>query len=68
MCIRDRDTRNFALHTGVRTFEAAAYLRRMGAQTQAVKRLFNSSFQDYAYKAQLVTEAEICLLYTSRCV
>ena len=55
------DTRNFALHTGVRTFEAAAYLRRMGAQTQAVKRLFNSSFQDYAYKAQLVTEAEIYL-------
>ena len=34
------DTRNFALHTGVRTFEAAAYLRRMGAQTQEVKKLF----------------------------
>ena len=32
------DTRNFSLHTGVRTFEAAAYLRRMGAQTQAVKK------------------------------
>lgn len=55
------DTRNFALHTGVRTFEAAAFLRRCGAQTQAVKRLFNSSFQDYAFKAQLVTEAEIYL-------
>lgn len=55
------DTRNFALHTGVRTFEAAAFLRRCGAQTQAVKRLFNSTFQDYAYKAQLVTEAEIYL-------
>lgn len=53
------DTRNFALHTGVRTFEAAAYLRRMGAQTQEVKKLFNSSFEDYAYKAQLVTDAEI---------
>lgn len=53
------DTRNFALHTGVRTFEAAAYLRRMGAQTQAVKRLFNTSFESYAYKAQLVTDAEI---------
>lgn len=53
------DTRNFSLHTGVRTFEAAAYLRRMGAQTQAVKKLFNSSFESYAYKAQLVTDAEI---------
>lgn len=53
------DTRNFALHTGVRTFEAAAYLRRMGAQTQAVKKLFNTSFESYAYKAQLVTDAEI---------
>ncbi len=53
------DTRNYALHTGVRTFEASAYLRRMGAQTQAVKRLFNCSFETYAYKAQLVTDAEI---------
>ena len=53
------DTRNFALHTGVRTFEAAAYLRRMGAQTQAVKKLFNSSLEDYTYKSQLVTQAEM---------
>jgi c-di-AMP phosphodiesterase-like protein len=53
------DTRSFALHTGVRTFEAAAYLRRLGAQTQEVKKLFNSTFEDYAYKAQLVTDAEI---------
>lgn len=53
------DTRNYALHTGVRTFEASAFLRSMGAQTQAVKRLFNSSFESYAYKAQLVTDAEI---------
>lgn len=53
------DTRNFSIHTGVRTFEAAAYLRRMGAQTPAVKKLFNSSFESYAYKAQLVTDAEI---------
>ncbi|MEG0769221.1 MAG: DHH family phosphoesterase [Ruthenibacterium sp.] len=53
------DTRNFALHTGVRTFEAAAYLRRMGAQTTAVKKLFNSSFEGYAYRAQLVTDAEL---------
>ncbi|MDD3429047.1 MAG: DHHA1 domain-containing protein, partial [Oscillospiraceae bacterium] len=53
------DTRNFALHTGVRTFEAAAYLRRMGAQTGEAKKLFSSSFESYAYKARLVTSAEI---------
>lgn len=54
-----------SLHTGVRTFEAAAYLRRMGAQTQAVKKLFNSSFESYAYKAQLVTDAEIYMAVPS---
>lgn len=53
------DTRNFSLHTGVRTFEAAAYLRRMGAQTQEVKKLFSSSFESYSLKSQLVTEAQI---------
>ena len=53
------DTRNFSLHTGVRTFEAAAFLRRAGAQTQAAKKLFNSTLDDYAHKAQLVTQAEM---------
>lgn len=53
------DTRNFALHTGVRTFEAAAYLRRMGAQTEAVKRLFNSSLQEYTVKSNLVESADV---------
>lgn len=53
------DTRNFALHTGVRTFEAAAYLRRMGAQTEAVKKLFNSSLQEYTVKSNLVEGADV---------
>ncbi len=53
------DTRNFSLHTGVRTFEAAAYLRRMGAQTENVKRLFNSSLQEYTEKSNLVENADI---------
>ncbi|MEG0910980.1 MAG: DHH family phosphoesterase [Ruthenibacterium sp.] len=53
------DTRDFSIHTGVRTFEAAAYLRRMGAQTVEVKKLFNSSVETYTYKAKLVTQAEI---------
>ena len=46
------DTRNFALHTGVRTFEAAAYLRRMGAQTQEVKKLFCDTLESYTYKGE----------------
>ncbi|MFV0351666.1 MAG: DHH family phosphoesterase [Oscillospiraceae bacterium] len=52
------DTRTFSLHVGVRTFEAAAYLRRMGARTDVVKRLFASSMDDYVYRSHLVSEAE----------
>ena len=55
------DTRTFALHTGVRTFEAAAYLRRMGAETQQVKKLFSTSFAAYEWKSRLVTEAGLYL-------
>ena len=55
------DTRTFALHTGVRTFEAAAYLRRMGAETQKVKKLFSTSFAAYEWKSRLVTEAGLYL-------
>lgn len=53
------DTRNFALHTGVRTFEAAAYLRKMGAMTERVKLLFNSSMEEYAAKCNLVESAHL---------
>ena len=53
------DTKNFALRAGVRTFEAAAYLRRMGADTVAVKKLFSSTLDNYKQKAQLVSSAEI---------
>ncbi len=53
------DTRTFSLHVGVRTFEAAAYLRRMGAQTAEVKRLFSVSIDDYLYRSNLVSGAHI---------
>ena len=53
------DTRNFALRTGVRTFEAAAYLRRMGADTVAVRKLFASTMDDYQRRSSLVQNAEI---------
>ena len=41
------DTRNFVLKTGVRTFEAAAYLRRIGADTIVVRKLFASTLDSY---------------------
>ncbi len=53
------DTKNFVLKTGVRTFEAAAYLRRRGADTVEVKRLFSNSIDTYKAKYQLVSSAEI---------
>ena len=53
------DTRNFTVRTGVRTFEAAAYLRRMGAQTAEVQKLFAEPLEVYALKAKLVTSAKI---------
>lgn len=53
------DTKNFILKTGVRTFEAAAYLRKLGADTVAVKRLFSSSMEAYQLKAKIVAGAKI---------
>ncbi len=51
------DTRNFVLNTGARTFEAAAHLRRLGADTVAVKKLFSGDLEMYQKKCALVTKA-----------
>lgn len=53
------DTKNFVLRTGVRTFEASAFLRRRGADTVTVKQMFSGSMESYKQKAQLVSGAEI---------
>ena len=53
------DTRNFVLKTGVRTFEAAAYLRRIGADTIVVRKLFSSSLDSYQRKTRIVNAAQI---------
>ncbi len=53
------DTKNFTIRTGVRTFEAAAYLRRLGADTVEVRKLFASSMDAYQRKTHLVASAEI---------
>lgn len=55
------DTKNFALKTGTKTFEAAAYLRRNGADPVRVRTLFKSSFDIYRAKADVVSNAEFYL-------
>ncbi len=53
------DTRSFALHVGVRTFEAAAWLRSRGAKTAETKLLFNVSKEEYEARASIVESAYI---------
>ncbi len=53
------DTKNFVINTGVRTFEAAAYLRKKGADTVFVRNLFSNSIDTYKNKYKLVLKAEI---------
>ncbi len=53
------DTKNFVLKTGVRTFEAAALLRKKGADTVEVKSLFSNSFDSYKAKYKIISNSEI---------
>ncbi len=53
------DTKNFVYKTGVRTFEAAAYLRNSGVDTIKVKRFFRESIDNYKVKSEIVTNSEI---------
>ncbi|MCI8505834.1 MAG: DHH family phosphoesterase [Lachnospiraceae bacterium] len=53
------DTNNFMNKTGVRTFEAAAFLRRNGADVTRVRKIFRDSMSDYKAKAEAVRQAEI---------
>lgn len=53
------DTKDFVLKTGVRTFEAAAYLRRRGADTVQVKHLFADNIETYKAKYRIVSGAEL---------
>ncbi len=53
------DTNNFNNQTGVRTFEAAAYLRRSGADITRVRKLFRDDMADYKARAQTVNNAEV---------
>ena len=53
------DTKNFTFKTGVRTFEAAAYLRRCGVDIIRVKKWFQSDLESFNKIAQIVGKAEI---------
>lgn len=53
------DTKNFAVKTGVRTFEAAAYLRKRGANTLTVKGMFSDNIETYREKVDIVCKAHV---------
>mgnify|MGYP003291787494 CR=1 FL=1 len=53
------DTDNFLTKTGVRTFEAAAFLRRCGADVTRVRKTFRTELNDYKAKSEVVRSAEI---------
>ena len=53
------DTDNFQQKTGVRTFEAAAFLRRCGADVTRVRKLFREDMNDYRAKGETISNAEI---------
>lgn len=57
------DTNNFMTKTGVRTFEAAAFLRRNGADVTRVRKLFREDALSYKAKADAVSQAEIYKQY-----
>ncbi len=53
------DTKNFTFKTGVRTFEAAAYLRKCGVDIIKVKKWFQSDLQTYHKISEIIANAEI---------
>ena len=53
------DTKHFTLRTGGRTFEAAAFLRRAGADTTDVQRLFQSDLSEMVSRYDIIRRAEL---------
>ena len=63
------DTKFFAFKTGVRTFEASSYLKKAGADTTEVKKLFRTDVKDFKTKAEIIGNTQIinnniCISYT----
>lgn len=55
------DTNNFLVKTGVRTFEAAAYLRRNGADVTKIRKMFRTQLDEFKIKAKAISTAEVYL-------
>lgn len=53
------DTKNFTFKTGVRTFEAAAFLRKYGADTIAVKTLFQGDLESFIVRAEALNKVKV---------
>lgn len=53
------DTKNFAVQTGVRTFEAASYLRRAGADPTMVRQMFKIDFETLRVRADIISHTEL---------
>lgn len=53
------DTKSFTVKTGVRTFEAAAYLKQIGADTVDVRKMFSGNLEGYIRRYQLISEARL---------
>lgn len=53
------DTKNFAVNTGVRTFEAASFLRKKGANTLAVRQLFQNELDTYRFKGEIIKNISV---------
>lgn len=51
------DTKGFTIKTGVRTFEAAAYLKQLGADTVDVRKMFSGEMGDYVKKYRIISQA-----------
>ena len=65
------DTKFFAFKTGVRTFEASSYLKKAGADTTEVKKLFRTDVKDFKTKAEIIGNTKIisnriCISFTKK--
>ncbi|MBD3920311.1 DHH family phosphoesterase [Paenibacillus sp. PR3] len=53
------DTKSFSLRTGARTFEAASFLRRNGADSMLIQRMLKEDLEEYILKADIIKHAEV---------
>ena len=53
------DTKNFTVKTGVRTFDAAAFLRKRGVDINAVREMFKTELDDYKKRMAIINDAEV---------